>query len=58
MEHIFGGWKVPLIINPLILFTTTFQDVEGILKLLAIVVTIVAGIINIMISYRKWKRGK
>lgn len=58
MEHFFGGWKIPLVFNPLMLATISFEDVEGTLKILAILVTIVAGVINIMISYRKWKRGR
>ena len=58
MEHLFGGWKIPLLFNPLILLTATLGDIEGVLKIVAIIVTIIAGIINIAIMLRKWKRGK
>ena len=58
MEHLFGGWKIPLLFNPLLLASTFFTNLEDALKIIAILVTIVAGIINLAISYRKWKRGK
>ena len=57
MEHLFGGWKVPLLFNPLILISTFFGNLEETLKIIAILVTIVAGIINLAISLRNWKRG-
>ena len=58
MEQLFGGWKIPLIFNPLMLLSTLLTNLEDTLKIIAIAVTIVAGIINIAIMMRKWNREK